>query len=143
MDSGASNGQQLSATFLDKDQPFGRKRFGRLRRDRGNDLVISLAEDQPIGMLKQVKILGQIIGPIILAIFKFQRISLNSDERVSKLSSESTTLKVHQNGQLELIGPLNYEAQNELQLTVQIDGTHKSENRTKMPTIHNLMRHEA
>jgi hypothetical protein len=68
MDSGASNGQQLSATFLDKDQPFGRKRFGRLRRDRGNDLVISLAEDQPIGMLKQVKILGQIIGPIILAI---------------------------------------------------------------------------
>ena len=43
--------------FLDKDLAFGPKLMrtvGRRRRDRGNDLVLTLPENAPLGMLSQV-----------------------------------------------------------------------------------------
>lgn len=45
----------MGMAFLDKDLAFGPKlRMGRMRRDRGNDLVLALPEDAPLGILSQV-----------------------------------------------------------------------------------------
>ncbi|KAI3422308.1 Hmr-1p [Globodera pallida] len=101
---------QSFSNFVDKDRPFVVPI--RNRRDRANDFVISLREDQPLGMLKQ-------------------RIPLNADERVSKMNSESECLRVNENGSLELIEALNFERAPELFQTVQIDGMHK----TRLQTI--------
>ncbi|KAL3113055.1 hypothetical protein niasHT_013520 [Heterodera trifolii] len=84
----------------------------RNRRDRADDFVIALPENQPMGMLKQ-------------------RIPLSADEKVSKINSESGPLRIHENGSMELIEALNFEQSAEWIQAVQIDGALK----TRLQTI--------
>uniref|UniRef100_A0A915E4Z3 Cadherin domain-containing protein n=1 Tax=Ditylenchus dipsaci TaxID=166011 RepID=A0A915E4Z3_9BILA len=113
--------KQRNLAPLDKDRNFIGQRSARWarksRRDRGEDLLLLLREDHPLGFLKQ-------------------RIPLHSDERISKPSSSPSAspdpdfLAVHKNGSIELLKALNYERESHFQLTVQVDGMFKSRMQT-------------
>ncbi|MCP9264161.1 Cadherin domain protein [Dirofilaria immitis] len=79
----------------------------RSRRDFGNVIVLTLKENHPIGLLDK-------------------KINLGPDENVVFAPATTDYLKIHSNGLIELIKPLNYEFETSHQAAVQISGLFKA-----------------
>uniref|UniRef100_A0A915Q850 Cadherin domain-containing protein n=1 Tax=Setaria digitata TaxID=48799 RepID=A0A915Q850_9BILA len=78
----------------------------RSRRDFGNDIVLTLKENHPIGLLEKA-------------------INLRPNENVVFAPATTDYLRIHSNGSIELIKPLNYELEMSHQAAVQISGPFK------------------
>lgn len=74
----------------------------RVRRDLGSDMVITLREDTPLGLLQQ-------------------RIDLLFSERIRNAPVVKHFVTVHANGSIELTKPLNYEDINPVEVTVFVE----------------------
>ncbi|VDN37984.1 unnamed protein product, partial [Gongylonema pulchrum] len=81
-------------------------RSRRTRRDLGNDIVLTLKESHPLGLLKK-------------------QIPLDPDEKIPLAPLTTDYLRIHGNGSLELIKALNYELEAFHQAAVQISGQFK------------------
>ncbi|VDM50777.1 unnamed protein product [Toxocara canis] len=103
---GTNNRQILKKTIHQQVGVFTGKRHMRRRRDLGNDVVLALPEDHRLGMLNE-------------------RIPLGGGERVTLAPIVKEYVTVHPNGSLELTKQLNFELQNEIHFSVQIDGPPK------------------
>ncbi|CAG9529634.1 unnamed protein product [Cercopithifilaria johnstoni] len=80
----------------------------RSRRDFGDEIVITLKENHSIGLLEE-------------------KINLRPDEKVVFAPTTTDYLKIHGNGLIELIKPLNYEFEITHQAAVQISGLFKGQ----------------
>ncbi|KHN83499.1 hypothetical protein Tcan_14609 [Toxocara canis] len=90
----------------------------RRRRDLGNDVVLALPEDHRLGMLNE-------------------RIPLGGGERVTLAPIVKEYVTVHPNGSLELTKQLNFELQNEIHFSVQIDGPPKEQRKGRLCIVSN------
>ncbi|VBB27232.1 unnamed protein product [Acanthocheilonema viteae] len=81
-------------------------RHRRSRRDFNDEIVLTLKENHPIGLLEE-------------------KINLRPDEKVIFAPATTDYLKIHGNGLIELIKPLNYEFEMSHQAAVQISGLFK------------------
>ncbi|VDO17588.1 unnamed protein product, partial [Brugia timori] len=81
-------------------------RHRRSRKDFGDEIVLTLKENHPVGLLEE-------------------KINLRPDEKVIFAPATTDYLKIHGNGLIELIKPLNYEFEMSHQAAVQISGMFK------------------
>ncbi|EFO27657.1 hypothetical protein LOAG_00836 [Loa loa] len=106
-----ANVRILVGPRIDPKQQFKRpkikkSRYRRSRRDFGNEIVLTLKENHPTGLLEE-------------------KISLNPNEKVIFAPATTDYLRIHGNGLIELIKPLNYEFEMSHQAAVQISGLFK------------------
>uniref|UniRef100_A0A915AWG2 Cadherin domain-containing protein n=1 Tax=Parascaris univalens TaxID=6257 RepID=A0A915AWG2_PARUN len=88
-------------------EAFQNKRQARNRRDLGNDIVISIPEDHRLGLLSE-------------------HIRLARNERVTLAPIIKEYVTIYSNGSIELTKALNFEVNNDIRFSVQVDGPPKA-----------------